>query len=544
MCLADAGFGQTYALHKTRPAYVRARDLTPARDALLSYAGAIEASVEVTRRRGALARVEIRGPLETRAGYHDECGGWSDGYDAIADRMIEAFEDGDVLLVIDSPGGAVMGIVECVARILAAKAEFKRRVTVMVDSGMIASAAFWLGAAIADPGELHISLGSMAGSIGARSAHVSEAGALTQAGLVWTDFAYPAGKVALSPARALSAAGKARGERDVMAAFNDFQAAVTAARPALTRKAIIKLDADMLTGAAAVAAGLADSVATIEDVEAWALSRAGEPMEDEEKKAPAAEDMPPGEPVAAADEDKTEVCIKCEEALEPEDKFCSECGAEQTEEASEPSEPAATDDKPMPPPSGASVATMLGLRPGASDVATKTALASVLAEFNHVRKALCADSFGATRGKLSALAQDARQGVKAAQDLAKERAASEGRERVDLLLSLAKANLPGFPRGDLLVDECNARGDVIGMKAAKFYARTPLAELRGFVSGKLANAGPSERSPFEPSEANAKPGAKASAESTKLAARNGIAPETMQAADDFVNNALRGVPAQ
>jgi ClpP class serine protease len=535
MCLADAGFGQTYALHKTRPAYVRARDLTPARGDLYGYAGALTDEGIVVPAEAALARVTISGPTETRAGYHGECGGWSDGYDAIADRMVDALSDADVLLVFEeAPGGAVMGIVECVERVLAAKAEYGRRVFVVVNSGMAASAAYWLGSVFADPGEFYITRGSMVGSIGARSAHVSEAGALAQAGLEWTDFAYPAGKVALSPARALSATGKVRGERDVMAAFNAFQAAVTAARPALTRKAIIALDADMLTGAAAVAAGLADSVATIEDVEAWALSRAGEPMDPDENKEPgAAEDPPPSEPSNTDPPPAAKACAKCEEDMPEEAKFCAQCGTAVEAEEEDP--------KPADPPPDASTAAYLGLRPGASDVAIRMAAREMRAERDHVRKIVGADSFGATRGKLSALAQDARQGVKAAQDLRKERAAAEGRERVDLLLSLAKANLPGFPRGDLLVNECNERGDVTGMKAAKFYAKTPIDELRAFVSGKLANAGPSERSPFEPSEANAKPGTKPTPAAEALGAKHGIKADAISAAQSYINSMI-GAP--
>lgn len=537
MCLADAGFGQTYALHKTRPAYVRARDLTPERGDMFGYAGALTDEGIIVPAESALARVTISGPTETRAGYHGECGGWSDGYDAIADRMVDALADADVLLrFLEAPGGAVLGIVECVERVLAAKAEHGRRIFVIVDSGMAASAAYWLGAVFADPGEFYITRSSMVGSIGARSAHVSEAGALAQAGLEWTDFAYPAGKVALSPARALSEAGKVRGERDVMAAFDAFQAAVTAARPALTRKAIVRLDADMLTGAAAVAAGLADGVATVEDVEAWAISRAGENMDPEKEKEPATEDVPPAEPG-----DAPAACAKCEEDLTPGAKFCAGCGAAVSAEEPEEEAPPSSEHPPMAP-AGSSVATMLGLRPGASDVAVKTALAAVLSERDHVRKALGADSFGGVRGKLSALAQDARQGVKAAVDLKNERAAAEARERTDLLLSLAKANLPGFPRGDLLVDIVSSADKIIGVRPAKFYAKTPIDELRAFVKGKLDNAGPSakEQNPFEPGEERSKPNAAASLKTEALAAKNGIDPNAAKSAEDYINNQLRG----
>jgi hypothetical protein len=305
---------------------------------------------------------------------------------------------------------------------------------------------------------------------------------------------------------------------------------VTTARPWLTRKAIVKLDADMLTGAAAVAAGLADSVATIEDVEAWALSRAGELMDPEQDKEPAAEPMPPAEP---GENDTPAACAKCEEDLPAEAKFCAKCGAAVSAEEEEPESVPAP-----PPPADASVAALLGLRPGASDVAIKMAAREMRAERDHVRKIVGSDSFEATRGGLAALAQDARKGARAAADLKVERAASEKRERVTLLTSLAKANLPGFPRGDLLRDVANAAGTaIVDTVPAAFYAKTPIAELRSFVGGKLKNAAP-EREPFEPSEANAKPGAKASDESAALAARNGIKPEAMAVAGDYIDNLL------
>ena len=65
-----------------------------------------------------LVRVDLSGPLEQRAGYHDPCGGWSDGHDAIAERLCEAFASGDVLLVVDSPGGAAAGLQQAAARAL------------------------------------------------------------------------------------------------------------------------------------------------------------------------------------------------------------------------------------------------------------------------------------------------------------------------------------------------------------------------------------------------------------------------------------------
>ena len=91
-------------------------------------------------------------------------------------------------------------------------------------------------------------------------------------------------KIALTPMAPLSDLGRARIARDIGAGAELFRAVVGAAR-GLDRKALLKLDGDMLTGAAAVAAGLVDAVvASVEEVEAWALARAeGTGMEDEQK---------------------------------------------------------------------------------------------------------------------------------------------------------------------------------------------------------------------------------------------------------------------
>ena len=130
VCLAIQARGRSYRLHADRPAYVRARDvvLAPRADAIGPDGTPIDVDPAGSP---ILSRVSIVGALETTAGYHDECGGWSDGYDAIAERMCAALTEGDVLLMIDSPGGAVIGLQECVDAILACKAMYARRITVI-----------------------------------------------------------------------------------------------------------------------------------------------------------------------------------------------------------------------------------------------------------------------------------------------------------------------------------------------------------------------------------------------------------------------------
>ena len=216
--------------------------------------------------------VTVRGPLEQRATCHDQCGGWTDGHDAIAERLCAALCEGDVVLVVDSPGGAHAGLQEAIRRVQRCKADYGRRITAYADE-MIGSAAYWWTACVAD--EIYLPEAGIVGSIGARSSHCSEAGHLAQEGVEVTYFAAPgAGKVAFAPELPLSDIGKQRGERDVWIAFEAFATAVSGAR-GVSREKLIALDADALTGQAAVDAGLADGVASLDEVLEYALAMAG-----------------------------------------------------------------------------------------------------------------------------------------------------------------------------------------------------------------------------------------------------------------------------
>ena len=516
VCLAIQARGRSYKLHAERPRFVLARDrvLAPRADAIGPDGTPIDVDPAGSP---ILSRISIVGALETTAGYHDECGGWSDGYDAIAERLCAALVEGDVLLTVDSPGGAVIGLQECVEAVLVCKAMYQRRITVIIGAGMAASAGYWLAATLADPGELYITRSSMAGSIGARSAHCNEEGALAIAGVAITDFAYPAGKIAMSPNRAPTATGIARGERDVMAAFESFAGAVSAARPMLSRKAIVRLDADMLTGQAAVAAGLADAVAPLEDVERWALYRAATPGDQamaEEMKAGG--EMPPEKPGESPAD--ASGCKRCGEMPGDDARYCAKCGEKVGAEM--PDEDPEEDDAPESSkpgarlaPAGATVATMIGLRADASDPAVKTALAAILSEQSHVRKVLGASDLLSVKGKLRALSEDAARSVKLGADLKTERAANETRERMDHLLALSSrlgTTDPSLARGELIEDVigADAAGNpvVTGIrpKTGNPTANAPIATLRAYATSKLANAPAAAGNPFEPSETDAR----------------------------------------
>lgn len=233
-------------------------------------------------------------------------------------------------------------------------------------------------------------------------------------------------------------------------------------------------------------------------------------MENDPKIKAEGDEMPPKKP---GEEPEAAGCKRCKETLGDGANYCAKCGApvgaempdEEPEEEPESSKPGAL----LALGSG-TIAAMLGLRPDASEPAIKMALSAVLSEVRYVRKVLGAADLPGVKGKLRAMAEDVREGVKAKADLAKAKASNEKRERIDLLLSLSAAGLPGYTRGELIEDVigANAAGEpiVTGIKPkpGNPIANAPIGELRSFVSGKLANAPPADRSPYEPSEDRAR----------------------------------------
>ncbi len=93
------------------------------------------------------------------------------------------------------------------------------------------------------------------------------------------------------------------------------------------------------------------------------------------------------------------------------------------------------------------------------------------------------------------LAEDARAGVRAAQDLKAERERSDRRERWDLARGLVKAG--AYKREDVIVDDIDAEGTRKAVALTPMFAEMKIDTLRGLAKTKLANAGP-RRSPFEP----------------------------------------------
>jgi ClpP class serine protease len=461
MCLSESGIGRTYRVFARRPGPELNRRLSPERGSSRADlpSGAAHVIEPVAPPPGVI-RVDIMGPLEQRAGYHDPCAGWSDGHDAVAERLCAAFAEGDVLLCMDSPGGAHAGLQQGVERALAAKAKYARRCTGWINEQM-GSACTWWGMALCD--EIFGPPAMQAGSIGARGQHESIAGLLEQQGVKVTYFADPPEKVAFAPELPLSAIGEARGNRDVTIAANAFRAAVCASplglRAGLTPEGLIALGADMLSGQAAVDAGLADGVASEDEVIAYALKMAESKAtnqetaartrahgdrhmkdrggarvagatyvrtEDDDKRADEDEDKrartededdevppPSSKPMPPSSKPGREIpsaCAACGVQNEDDAKYCKGCGASMATKRmdDEDDEEDEDDRKAQPPPpkrmsANSGLSEILGLREDASLPAQKAAAIDLRQVFDHASALTGQRDPGAVLGALSAM---------------------------------------------------------------------------------------------------------------------------------------------
>jgi len=514
VCLDARALGRSYRLHSRRPGAEMNGVLRRGEAGIIGPGG--NPDPYEPEPLPSVIRVDIRGPLEQRAGWHDPCGGWSDGYDALAERMSEALVAGDVLLVIDSPGGSYAGLAECVRRINAVKARQGRRIIGYVDE-CAASAAYWIAACVCD--EVYAPASALAGSIGVLSCWTGVAGALAKEGIDVRHFAYPPGKVALASERSLSEVGEARANRDIMLAFDAFATAIGDAR-GLSRDAIVALDADCLSGAAAVEAGLVDGVATLEETQAYALALASRektmPDEDEKKKAedegeePEAEETP-DTPLDAEDEEP-DPDAEDEDEPPPSSERPPMAGSKASARARSPRRSTA-----------ASYASIAGLREGSSDVAIKTALlghADIAAHVSKLTGVSASDPQGII-GAIDALATDAAEAGRYKAKLAKVAGREAARERMDLLGKLAAAGI--HTPGELYAHD--DAGKVV--RPSKLWgpgkAGRKLANLREYVRTRLENAGPApRRDPFQPA---APTSAGVTEEDRRIAANTGKDPE-------------------
>lgn len=510
MCLDASAAGRTMRLHASRPDASTNRHASSEIRGETVYGPQGIRGAEPPPPQNDVMLVSIDGPIEERSGYHDPCGGWTDGHDAIYERLAAAFEIGDVVLTGRTPGGAVSGGPEHMRRAAEMKAKHGRRCVGHTET-LVASMGLWWFAAICD--EIFVSADARIGCAGARAAHMSIAGALAKEGMVPTFSAWPdEGKLAGMPELPLSAEAKARMDRDVNDAGERFAACLaaspTAMRAGLTRDGIAALGADALTGAAAVDAGLADGVATLEEVISYALATAGTgatAMAEPGEEKPEGEDAKPEEEA---------VCKSCKQGkLGAEQRFCGMCGADRVPAAEDDETNESAEEEEAPPSSkpkpsedarkaikapaarqASTVAAMLGLRADASHPAVMAALADAMRIVDHAAKLTGHKATGEILGGMSSLAHDAAQTAATQRDLADAKRKADAAER----LTLAKRGAAVDGKRDGWIADV-IKGDArVGVKPGPLAAHMPIGELRGYVEGLEKRGGKRTPNPFAP----------------------------------------------
>jgi HK97 family phage prohead protease len=175
---------------------------------------------------------------------------------AVADPSVTA-----IVLDIDSPGGTVTGVPELAAEILKLR---DQKQIIGVANGMAASAALWIGASCS---KLIVIPSGEVGSIGVYQMHQDVSGALDKAGVVMKFISAGKFKVDGNPYEKLSASAEEDMQEGVNEFYDMFVAGVAAGRGVSVDK--VKSDfgqGRMLMAKAALAAGLVDSIQTLDEV--------------------------------------------------------------------------------------------------------------------------------------------------------------------------------------------------------------------------------------------------------------------------------------
>lgn len=213
---------------------------------------------------GDVALVTVRGPLQAHRGW------WCDSYEDIVGRVAAACETPAkaVVLVLDSPGGDVAGMLEAAQAIQAKVSGAGKRLLAFVD-GRACSAAYAL-ACVAE--QVIIAEQALVGSIGVLNARLDVSAAAAAQGVTVALITSGARKADGHPQKPLSEAELAATQTVVDQLAASFFAHVASQR-GLDAGAIEALEARVFAGSAAVAAGLADAVGNLDTV--LALASAG-----------------------------------------------------------------------------------------------------------------------------------------------------------------------------------------------------------------------------------------------------------------------------
>ena len=185
-------------------------------------------------------------------------------YEGIAAQLREAEADPDVraiLLDIDSPGGEATGMFATTKLVNAVN---KAKPVVAFVNDVAASAAYGIASAAS---EIIVSPTSMVGSIGVVLTHLDRSGELEDRGVKPTLIHAGAHKVDGNPFGPLSDAVRADLQAEVMKIYDQFVGLVAEGRAGrISSEAIRATEARTYLGADAIAQGLADRMASLDEV--------------------------------------------------------------------------------------------------------------------------------------------------------------------------------------------------------------------------------------------------------------------------------------
>lgn len=211
----------------------------------------------------AVAVIPLYGPMVKRADVFEEMSGVM-GTDQIGQYIDQAASDpaiDAIVLDVDSPGGSVFGTAELAGKVAAAT---KKKKVIAVANSLMASAAYYVGS---QASELVVSPSAMVGSIGVYTMHVDRSQELAAAGVKVTLISSTPEKVAANEFTPLDELGMSQQSDTVMGYYRDFVKAVASGRNVSQQR--VREDfgrGGVVLAADAVARGMADKVATLDDV--------------------------------------------------------------------------------------------------------------------------------------------------------------------------------------------------------------------------------------------------------------------------------------
>lgn len=221
-------------------------------------------STRYTRISGDTALVSITGSLVNRGAWIGAYSGLT-SYEGIGAQIDEIADDRSIRHVaidIDSYGGEATGMDGLAAKIRALR---RTKYVVAIVNDVAASAGYGIASA-AD--EIVVSPTSIVGSIGVVMLHLDRSGELQSKGIRPTLIHAGAKKVDGNPFGPLPENVRADMQKDVMAFYDQFLAAVEAGRGKrrLSAEKARKTEADTFIGQEAISLGLADRMASLDEV--------------------------------------------------------------------------------------------------------------------------------------------------------------------------------------------------------------------------------------------------------------------------------------